>query len=300
MAAWRVLACALLMLVNAGVSSLLLLQHHRVGAAVSAVNEVCGEGAQSGCETVARSSWSEVAGIPLAAASGARRTETAYERFLDDTEAFDVLIVNGGTTPDNLNRQFDFDELASRPEVAEAARLNYYLPEGLRPDGLPLTSSDLLPVAPVDGAFWTEVNEVRILSGRLPEGQDEIALTPLAADEAGAAVGEELDRGREGAAGGEHRVEHEALAAGQVVGEALGVRRRLEGLLVAHHAEEADLGGRQQPHHPVEHPEPGPQDRDHQGLGAGELDAGRRGDRGHDLVRVDADLAGRLVGQQRD
>jgi putative ABC transport system permease protein len=140
--------------------------------------------------------WSVVlgvaAGIPLAAASGARRTETAYERFLDDTEAFDLLVVNGGTTPDNVNRQFDFDDLASRPEVAETARLNYYLPEGLRPDGLPLTSTDLLPVAPVDGAFGTEMNEVRILSGRLPEGQDEIALTPLASDEAGAEVGDVL------------------------------------------------------------------------------------------------------------
>ena len=55
------------MIVNAAVSGLLLLQHHRVGAAVAAVGQVCGEGAQSGCETVAQSRYAEVRGIPIAA-----------------------------------------------------------------------------------------------------------------------------------------------------------------------------------------------------------------------------------------
>jgi protein-disulfide isomerase/uncharacterized membrane protein len=64
---WRIAACALLMLVNTAVSGLLLLQHHHVGAAVSAVGQVCGEGAQSGCETVAQSRYAEVRGIPIAA-----------------------------------------------------------------------------------------------------------------------------------------------------------------------------------------------------------------------------------------
>ena len=50
--------------------------------------------------------------------------------------------------------------------------------------------------------------------------------------------------GDERAAGREHRVEHEALAVREVVGQALGVDVGLQGLLVAHHAEEADLGGR--------------------------------------------------------
>jgi protein-disulfide isomerase/uncharacterized membrane protein len=64
---WRVAAAALLMAVNALVSGLLLLQHHRVGAAVSAVGQICGEGAQSGCETVTHSRYAEVGGLPLAA-----------------------------------------------------------------------------------------------------------------------------------------------------------------------------------------------------------------------------------------
>src|SRR5262245_230494 len=68
MAGWRLLAAALLCLVNAGVSGLLLLQHHGEGAAVAAVGQLCGEGQDSGCATVARSPYSSVKGLPLAAA----------------------------------------------------------------------------------------------------------------------------------------------------------------------------------------------------------------------------------------
>lgn len=56
-----------LCLVGAGVSALLLLQHHGEGRAVSAVEQVCGEGPTSGCETVARSPWSTIRGMPVAA-----------------------------------------------------------------------------------------------------------------------------------------------------------------------------------------------------------------------------------------
>src|SRR6185503_14241624 len=79
---WRVAACALLMAVNALVSGLLLLQHHHVGAAVSAVSQVCGEGAQSGCETVAQSRYAEVRGIPIAALGLAFSASLAVLLFL--------------------------------------------------------------------------------------------------------------------------------------------------------------------------------------------------------------------------
>src|SRR5690606_27953424 len=58
-----------------------------------------------------------------------------------------------------------------------------------------------------------------------------------------ATIEEELDRRTQGTAGGEHRVDGEALPIAQVVGQTLGVRGRLERRLVANHAEEADLGG---------------------------------------------------------
>jgi protein-disulfide isomerase/uncharacterized membrane protein len=65
LAGWRVALLLLISLANAGVSGLLLLQHHGNARAVSAVNQVCG--AESGCDQVAKSPYAEVRGIPLAA-----------------------------------------------------------------------------------------------------------------------------------------------------------------------------------------------------------------------------------------
>jgi protein-disulfide isomerase/uncharacterized membrane protein len=63
----RIVAALCLCLAGAAVSGLLLMQHHGEGPAVSAVNQACGDGQTSGCEDVARSSWSRVAGLPVAA-----------------------------------------------------------------------------------------------------------------------------------------------------------------------------------------------------------------------------------------
>ena len=63
----RIVAALCLCLAGAAVSGLLLMQHHGEGPAVSAVNQACGDGQTSGCEDVARSSWSRFAGLPVAA-----------------------------------------------------------------------------------------------------------------------------------------------------------------------------------------------------------------------------------------
>jgi protein-disulfide isomerase/uncharacterized membrane protein len=63
----RIVAALGLCLAGAAVSGLLLLQHHGEPRAVSAVNQACGSGQTSGCDEVARSSWSRVAGLPVAA-----------------------------------------------------------------------------------------------------------------------------------------------------------------------------------------------------------------------------------------
>jgi protein-disulfide isomerase/uncharacterized membrane protein len=63
----RILAALCLCVAGAAVASLLLMQHHGERFAVAAVDEVCGNGQTSGCDEVARSPWSSVAGVPLAA-----------------------------------------------------------------------------------------------------------------------------------------------------------------------------------------------------------------------------------------
>jgi protein-disulfide isomerase/uncharacterized membrane protein len=65
----RLVVAISLCLAGALVSGLLLLQHHGEGRAVSAVNQVCGEGedgAPSDCDTVAQSAWSSLGGFPVA------------------------------------------------------------------------------------------------------------------------------------------------------------------------------------------------------------------------------------------
>jgi len=64
----RMVAALCLCLAGAVLSGLLLGQHHGEPWAVSSVNQACGAGAaSSGCDEVARSSWSAFAGVPVAA-----------------------------------------------------------------------------------------------------------------------------------------------------------------------------------------------------------------------------------------
>ncbi len=64
---WRLALTLLLALLNAAVSAALLMQHHGDSRGTAAVGEVCGAGGDSGCETVARSPYSSVRGVPVAA-----------------------------------------------------------------------------------------------------------------------------------------------------------------------------------------------------------------------------------------
>jgi uncharacterized membrane protein len=66
----RVVLLVLLFLTAAGISGLLWLQHHGEGEATALTSQICGESTsgESGCGAVNQSAYSEVKGIPLAAA----------------------------------------------------------------------------------------------------------------------------------------------------------------------------------------------------------------------------------------
>jgi protein-disulfide isomerase/uncharacterized membrane protein len=57
----------ILLLMGASLAALLLFQHYGETGATAAVNAVCGDGQTSGCEIVAQSRYSSLAGVPLAA-----------------------------------------------------------------------------------------------------------------------------------------------------------------------------------------------------------------------------------------
>ncbi|MFQ5790229.1 MAG: vitamin K epoxide reductase family protein, partial [Acidobacteriota bacterium] len=67
MSRWRLTLVLLLALGGAALSGLLLLDHHGVELAEEAVSQLCGPPGESGCEQVARSRYSSMGGISLAA-----------------------------------------------------------------------------------------------------------------------------------------------------------------------------------------------------------------------------------------
>lgn len=130
-------------------------------------------------------------GGAIATFGGARRTETAYNRFLEGTERFDVLLTNG-STPDIINRQFDFGQVVRLPQVQDAAPVSYYFPSGATQSGRRLAATDITPFAATDGRFGTELNHAEVLQGRLATAEDDVAVSFLAADQYDIDVGDEL------------------------------------------------------------------------------------------------------------
>jgi protein-disulfide isomerase/uncharacterized membrane protein len=64
---WRIVLAIVLILSGAALAGVLWLEHHGESAASAVVRPICGQEATSGCETVKRSSYSQIAGWPSAA-----------------------------------------------------------------------------------------------------------------------------------------------------------------------------------------------------------------------------------------
>jgi ABC-type lipoprotein release transport system permease subunit len=114
----------------------------------------------------------------MALAAGARRTDSAYSRFLRAQNAYDVAIVN---YPEDGTAVFDFDEIAALPTVADSARaaFEYY-------------TFSAGNVVSEDGRIGTEINRFKILEGRRadPQAADEIVVGFALAEEHGLEVGD--------------------------------------------------------------------------------------------------------------
>ncbi len=118
--------------------------------------------------------------VALAAAAGAHRTDTAYERFRAAFNSPDVTIFSckGGLAA--LASPIDFTELARFPEVEAAHVAALWFGEAIGSDGEPLffgqTNADTnILGAPTDGS---PVVQSKILEGRLPDPTrvDEVAI----------------------------------------------------------------------------------------------------------------------------
>lgn len=99
-----------------------------------------------------------------------------------------MLFING-TTEANFNRQFDVGEIARLSQVDDVAVVYNYFPSGTGPSGRPITTQDIVALASPGGGFGSRINMARVLEGRLPRGDREVAASLLARDTLGLHVG---------------------------------------------------------------------------------------------------------------
>ena len=121
-----------------------------------------------------------VGAVVLTAVAGARRTESAYPRLLDELDAHDAAVE---VSPDY------FDEIAGLPQVEAVAPASFMFvtPAGFEGDGL-------TTMAPTDDRFNEVVDRPLLLEGRRPEPVrvDEVLVNEEAADRLGIEVGSVL------------------------------------------------------------------------------------------------------------
>ena len=100
-------------------------------------------------------------GVVLTTAAGARRTSSAYARFLVAEKASDALVAPAGTGQGGYDR-----ELASLPGVVAVAPVDGINAEPIGPGGKPVQAS---VVAPGDDRFGRLLETGRMLAGRRPD-----------------------------------------------------------------------------------------------------------------------------------
>jgi hypothetical protein len=128
-------------------------------------------------------------GVTLSCLAGARRTESAYERFVAASHPGDVEISFDAALP-----MRERAELARRvvalPQVATAGGLSFVF--HTLPDGSLFQATTLVALDEVVGH---EVNVPRLVEGRLPDPAraDEVAVNEKARDQLGLGVGDTLD-----------------------------------------------------------------------------------------------------------
>jgi len=131
-------------------------------------------------------------GVVIAAAAGARRTESAYPRFAQAQRALD-LVVN----PYGKDRRLAFPEVERLPQVEQFSRVTPFGGSVRNAEGRKLTFPDVFPVVSPDGRFGTTLNALKILSGRAadPTRPDEAVASFTVADRLDLQPGDRVELG---------------------------------------------------------------------------------------------------------
>jgi hypothetical protein len=121
------------------------------------------------------------AGAVMALAAGARRTDSAYDRFLESHHPYDVVVSDFGQA--GFPGVGGFDKIRALPSVEDSAAGELGV--------IPLGRSHVIALASEDGRIGTDVNTFKMLEGRRadPERADEAVLTYMAARDRDLRVG---------------------------------------------------------------------------------------------------------------
>ena len=104
----------------------------------------------------------------LASVAGARRTETAFDRFMQEARLPELLLSAGAGEAD-----LSADQRAAMSELPMVAGISHLHGYALEPSGTDLYQPT---AAPADDAWGRTVNVPRYVEGRAPQAADEISL----------------------------------------------------------------------------------------------------------------------------
>jgi ABC-type lipoprotein release transport system permease subunit len=130
-------------------------------------------------------------GAATAVAAAARRTDTAYQRFLAQSFPSDATVTE---SKDFITKDLDLDQVAELPEVERSARASFLFFLGHTADGRPLSQLDFQPLATTRGALGSTLDRWKVLDGRRfdPDEVDEVMLDSESARHLDLGVGDEM------------------------------------------------------------------------------------------------------------
>jgi len=99
-----------------------------------------------------------------AAAAGARRTETAYPRFVQAQDGYDLIT---GGFPDSIDPERALAQMEAMPEVAQWARVDVAAHDAILPSGRRAPEPELMAVTDLRGRAGFRLNRVKVITGRM-------------------------------------------------------------------------------------------------------------------------------------
>src|SRR5689334_22819648 len=99
----------------------------------------------------------------VAAAAGARRTETAYPRFVQAQNGYDLI---AGGFPGKADPARALAKMEALPEVAQWARVDLAASSAILPSGRRAAAPELMAVTDMTGRAGFRLNRFKVISGR--------------------------------------------------------------------------------------------------------------------------------------